>query len=1332
MDLEKEQNSSQNDNLYQFYINDTPKNKTYYKHFKDNRIDTTKYNIITFLPKALLLQFVRLANIYFLVCAILQCIPQISPLSPSSAVIPIVIVLSVSVIREGIEDCARAKLDKEQNNEVSSFYSNGAWENTTSGQLNIGEVVEVLQEETFPADLILLDSELPEGLCYIETGTLDGEKTLKQKESAKQTKGKFNENGEIIKMFELSGHAVIDQPNPELYLLNGRMNITFKTSITDKEESHQVPLDAKQLLLKGAKLKNTKWIIGIVAYTGHNCKLMKNAKEPTTKLSSMEALMNKGLVFIFIFQAILCILGAILRGTYYYKNDLDKFDKEKKYDEKTEIPLGFGYTEYKYGVESFLNFFTYLLLLNTLIPISLIITLEVVKIIQGLFMGTDVTSYSKLRKRWLTPNSVSLNEECGLVDYIFSDKTGTLTCNKMEFKYCVIGDVCYQYMRGNPDENSEKEQKFRKEENITPFNNYQMYRSIHGQNNNSNDNDKKQVKLKKKNYPNYIVKSDDNSVSLSLEKADNLIEHFWLALSLCHTCTVELNDKNEEEYICVSPDSIELVKAAKAQGWSYEESGNPNLKKVKVGDFGGESINFEKLQIIEFSSDRKRETVIVKNPEGKIILYCKGADSIIEQRLSKNSNSQILSQSKYYVDKFSAQGLRTLFVAMKVISNKEYSTFAKELNEALMSLSNKDEKVNEACDKIEKNLYLIGTTIVEDKLQDKVPETIRDLRLAEIKIWMLTGDKMNTAYNIGLSCNLISKDMKTFNICGIEPKVDSLTLEIINKLERDEVIYNFAKEFNKFKGEFDSMEKPKFGILVDEKALLTINQDTEIQKIFLDIAKDAVAVICCRVSPLQKSQVVKMMKNYYPNAKTLAIGDGGNDVSMIMEAHIGVGIYGEEGMRAVQSSDYAIGEFKFLHSLLLFHGRTNYIRNAECVLYFFYKNFVFTILQFFFGFYCNFTGQTIIDDWFITLFNLLFTSLPLGVRALLDHDVKPDDSEIVYLMLPFLYLENRKNPVFTITNFIIYLLKGTVHSLINFFWVIYYLDESINKNGNMGGLWLCSVNLFSNILLIVSIDLLIYTKFHTWINLVFLLVVTFLSYIIFLILVHHMSMFNSVGTIYSTFASSRTWMNIIFVGGTCGLIDFFILGFEYTFCPSTAKKLQILLNQNNLDINKKDELPKEIKDKLDVYNDFIDEDNGDILIKETTQKNSNNKDDQLKLKSKGKNKVQNDDDINDLNKDKNNGSNNLDDSKKNTTIQKDLKNKYKNNIENKNVNNVESSNNIFETRQKYDNQNAKNTINSGNKSKDYLIDEGLNSNNQDLLKLGLKKNEDSHSKSALI
>jgi magnesium-transporting ATPase (P-type) len=347
-----------------------------------------------------------------------------------------------------------------------------------------------------------------------------------------------------------------------------------------------------------------------------------------------------------------------------------------------------------------------------------------------------------------------------------------------------------------------------------------------------------------------------------------------------------------------------------------------------------------------------------------------------------------------------------------------------------------------------------------------------------------------------------------------------------------------------------------------------------------------------------------MMKKYNPDSKTLAIGDGGNDVSMIMEAHIGVGIYGEEGLRAVQNSDYAIGEFRFLHELLFFHGRTNYMRNSQCILYFFYKNFVFTFLQFVYGFYCNFTGQTIIDDWYITLFNLLFTSLPLGARALLDHDVKREDGDIIYLMLPFLYLENRDNPFFTMRKFFLTLLKGTIHSVINFFGVIYMLDESIDEDGHMGGLWFCSVNLFTNILIIVSIELVILTKYHTWINFVILIVITFVAYIIFIIVVHHMSMFNSVGTMYVAFSSGKIWLNMLLVGGTCCIIDLFLLGLHFIFFPSLATKLEILVNKKiDMSLKNFNNMPKSIKEILSIYEGYIEFD-GNFEYKNVDTKKS--------------------------------------------------------------------------------------------------------------------------------
>ena len=544
---------------YEFYINE-PERNTNDLMFKNNTISTTKYNAFTFLPKALLYQFIRLANIYFVFIAVIQSIPIISPLGPATAIAPLVFVLAVSLIREAVEDLKRRKLDNEQNSNEVEIYNNGEWIKIQSGKLRMGEIVRVKKDGVFPSDLMLIDSNLKDGVCFIETGTLDGEKTLKIKSAPNFTKGKFlkifdnannnitininqvinevktenknylsqrknseimtlnrqrsieskssgrsnmslipkkkgkkkkligttknnsngantNDNNKIndaskksrnplinsinsnssnsntntlnsnnhlvlnsnttqainniqsltqnlinTNIIQIEGIIQCDLPNPFLYMLNGKANMRLNSI------GNEFPLDAKNLLLKGAKLRNTDWIIGIVIYTGHNCKLMKNAKDPILKISAVEKLLNKLLIGILFLQILLSIIGSICHSLYYKSKNNIIISSSRITDSEIEKNTWIDYLPLKLVADSALSFFTILLLLNTMIPISLIVTLELVKIFQGLFIGFDVKSYSFNRKKYITTNSVSLNEELGMVDYIFSDKTGL--CNR--------------------------------------------------------------------------------------------------------------------------------------------------------------------------------------------------------------------------------------------------------------------------------------------------------------------------------------------------------------------------------------------------------------------------------------------------------------------------------------------------------------------------------------------------------------------------------------------------------------------------------------------------------------------------------------------------------------------------------------------------------------------------------------------------------------------------------------------------------------------------------------------------------------------------------------
>jgi phospholipid-transporting ATPase len=360
-------------------------------------------------------------------------------------------------------------------------------------------------------------------------------------------------------------------------------------------------------------------------------------------------------------------------------------------------------------------------------------------------------------------------------------------------------------------------------------------------------------------------------------------------------------------------------------------------------------------------------STVVRSPDGKIKLYCKGADTVILERLSENN--PFTEQTLQHLEEYATEGLRTLCISMREISEEEYRIWSGIYEKASTTLTNRQEELDKAAEMIEKELFLLGATAIEDKLQDGVPETIHTLQQAGIKIWVLTGDRQETAINIGLSCKLIQEEM---------------SLIIINEESHWETKESLEKKIQAMKGRVN----PEAEVINIYRSGRTLEfaLEKDLEKTFLELATLCKAVVCCRVSPLQKALVVKLVKRHL-KAILLAIGDGANDVSMIQAAHVGVGISGLEGMQAARSADVAISQFRFLKKLLLVHGAWSYQRLSKLILYSFYKNIALYMTQFWFTFKNVFSGQVIYESWTITYYNVLFTVLPPIVMGVFDQYV---------------------------------------------------------------------------------------------------------------------------------------------------------------------------------------------------------------------------------------------------------------------------------------------------------------------------------------------------------
>jgi phospholipid-transporting ATPase len=954
------------------HLNDPASNSA--NRYIDNHVSTAKYNVATFLPKFLLEQFSKYANLFFLFTSIIQQIPNVSPTNRWTTIGPLTVVLIVSAIREFVEDLKRHGQDRELNRSAAQVMVGTEFVHKRWVDIKVGDTVRVASEEAFPADLLLISSSEPEGLCYIETANLDGETNLKIKQALPETAHLVNP----AELSRMPGKLKSEQPNNSLYTFEATLTIDTGAGM------RELPLSPDQLLLRGAQLRNTQWIYGIVVFTGHETKLMRNATSTPIKITAVEKMVNIQIVFLF---TILIVLAVVSSAGYLILNTI-KGSQLSYLDISSTSKVG-GF---------FLNLLTFWILYSNLVPISLFVTVELCKYVQAQLISADLDMYYNVTDTAANCRTSSLVEELGQIEYIFSDKTGTLTRNQMEFRQVSIAGIAYS--------------------EVVPEDNKGHY--VDGEE---------------------FGVFDFSTLKQNLVEhpSRDIMHHFLTLLATCHTVIPERNGEKpgEIKYQAASPDEGALVQGACDLGYKFVAR-RPKSVSIEVR---GQEHEFTLLNICEFNSTRKRMSTIFRCPDGRIRLYCKGADTVILERLRQGTPN--IERTLQHLEEYATDGLRTLCLAYREIPESEYREWSAVFEKAATTINNRADELDKAAELIERDLTLLGASAIEDRLQEGVPETIATLQQAGIKVWVLTGDRQETAINIGMSCKLISEEM---------------VLIIINEETKEATREALARRLHACRST-PQAEPEVFALVIDGKSLgFALEKDLERE--FLDLAVLCKAVVCCRVSPLQKALVVKLVKKHL-KAILLAIGDGANDVSMIQAAHVGIGISGMEGLQAARSADIAIGQFRFLRKLLLVHGAWSYQRLSKLILFSFYKNIALYMTQFWYAFSNGFSGQVIYESWTISLYNVLFTVLPPIVMGVFDQFI----SARLLDRYPQLYMLGQQGRFFNRSTFWSWVANGFYHSLIIYLaGVAIFWNDGIESDGIVGGHWVWGTTLYTAVL----------------------------------------------------------------------------------------------------------------------------------------------------------------------------------------------------------------------------------------------------------------------------